>query len=136
MSLITNLYGDPKALRPISPWCADAAKNNGGKYTYTGNSTNWALIIYGVTRGCVVAVDFSTSRRDAFGLEGCQVIYKSSTTLAGVYKGSGNCSLYCSGGEGVSATVNRIGLYSQDDWKRLQQYGLDWFDGDLMPRQN
>lgn len=82
----------------------------------------------------MVAVDFSTSRRDAFKLENCQTIYSGSTTLAGVY-GIGNCSLYCSGGEGVSVTVNRIGLYSQDDWERLRQYGLDWFDGDTMPLQ-
>ena len=82
----------------------------------------------------MIAVDFSTSRRDAFKLESCQVIYKSSTTLAGVYEG-GNCSLYCSDGDGVSATINRIGVYSQDDWQRLRQYGLEWFDGDTMPRQ-
>lgn len=82
----------------------------------------------------MIAVDFNTNRRDAFDLESCKVIYKSSTTLAGVYKGGGNCSLYCSGGNGVSVTVNRIGLYSQDDWDRLRQYGLDWFDGDTMTR--
>lgn len=104
------------------------------KYVYTGNTNVWAAILSRVAPGWVVAVDFNTDRRDAFDLENCQVIYKSSTTLAGVYNGVGNCSLHCSGGNGVSATVNRIGMYSQDDWKRLRQYGLDWFDGDTMPR--
>lgn len=134
MSVITNLYADPKALLPLSPWFAGIEKNGDGKYVYTGNAHNWAVLFYGVTHGCVVAVDFSTSRRDAFKLENCQTIYNGHTTLAGVYNGSGNCSLYCSGGEGVSVTVNRIGLYSQDDWERLRQYGLDWFDGDTMTR--
>lgn len=136
MSLIANLYTDPKALRQLGNWNCDYNQNSDGKYVYTGNDNVWAAILHGIKQGCVIAVDFNTDRRDAFGLESCQVIYKSSTTLAGVYQGGGNCSLHCSGGKGVSATVNRIGLYSQDDWKRLQQYGLDWFDGDLMPRQN
>lgn len=134
MSLITNLYTDPKASRALPPWGASAEKNGDGKYVYTGHAHDWAAVLRGVTHGCVVAVDFSTSRRDAFKLENCQTIYSGSTTLAGVY-GSGNCSLYCSGGKGVSVTVNRIGLYSQDDWERLRQYGLDWFDGDTMPLQ-
>lgn len=134
MSGITNLYTDPKALRALNTWLAGVEKNGDGKYVYTGHAHDWAAILHGVTHGCVVAVDFSTSRRDAFKLENCQTIYSGSTTLAGVY-GIGNCSLYCSGGEGVSVTVNRIGLYSQDDWQRLRQYGLDWFDGDTMPLQ-
>lgn len=134
MSLITNLYADSKALRPLSPWGCDRNKNSDGKYVYTGNTRNWAALLSGITPGFVVAVDFSTSRRDAFKLENCQTIYSGSTTLAGVYE-SGNCSLYCSDGVGVSATINRIGMYSQDDWKRLRQYGLDWFDGDTMPWQ-
>lgn len=134
MSLITNLYANPKALRPLDAWNCACEQNSDGKYVYTGNSNTWAAILGGIKRGCVIAVDFNTDRRDAFNLENCQVIYKSSTTLAGVYKGVGNCSLHCSGGNGVSATVNRIGLYSQDDWDRLRQYGLDWFDGDTMSR--
>ena len=134
MSLITNLYADPNALQQLDNWLCNARKNSDGKYVYTGNNNDWAVILQGVTHGCVVAVDFSTSRRDAFKLENCQTIYNGHTTLAGVY-GIGNCSLYCSGGEGVSVTVNRIGLYSQDDWERLRQYGLDWFDGDTMPLQ-
>lgn len=134
MSLITNLYADPKALRHLNNWNCVCEQNSDGKYVYTGHANDWAAILSGIKRGCVIAVDFSTSRRDAFNLESCQVIYKSSTTLAGVYEGGANCSLYCSGGNGVSATVNRIGLYSQDDWDRLRQYGLDWFDGDTMPR--
>lgn len=134
MSLITNLYADPKALRSLNVWCAIADKNSDGKYVYTGKAHNWAAILRGVASGCVIAVDFSTSRRDAFKLENCQTIYSGTTTLAGVYK-SGNCSLYCSDGEGVSVTINRIGVYSQDDWQRLRQYGLEWFDGDTMPRQ-
>lgn len=134
MSLITNLYANPKALQPLGAWNCDCKQNSDGKYVYTGHAHNWAAILYGVTHGCVVAVDFSTSRRDAFKLENCQTIYNGHTTLAGVYD-IGNCSLYCSGGEGVSVTVNRIGLYSQDDWERLRQYGLDWFDGDTMPLQ-
>lgn len=132
MSLITNLYADPNALRPLDIWLCDARKSGDGKYVYTGHAHDWAVMLHGVTHGCVVAVDFSTSRRDAFKLENCQTIYNGHTTLAGVY-GIGNCSLYCSGGEGVSATINRIGMYSQDDWNRLRQYGLDWFDGDTMP---
>lgn len=134
MSLITNLYADPKALRNLNTWLAGVEKNSDGKYVYTGNNRKWAAILSGVTPGLVVAVDFSTSRRDAFKLENCQTIYSGTTTLAGVYK-SGNCSLYCSDGDGVSATINRIGVYSQDDWQRLRQYGLDWFDGDTMPWQ-
>lgn len=134
MSLITNLYGDPKALLPINAWLADAAKNSDGKYTYTGHGNGWSVLFSGIKPGLVLVIDFSTSRRDAFKLENCQRIYSSSTTLAGVY-GSGNCSLYCSDGEGVSATINRIGVYSLDDWNRLRQYGLDWFDGDTMPLQ-
>lgn len=132
MSLITNLYADPNALHALNTWMAGTAQNSDGKYVYTGHSHDWAVLLSGVTPGWVVAVDFSTSRRDAFKLENCQTIYKSSTTLAGVYQ-MGNCSLYCSGGDGVSATINRIGMYSQDDWNRLRQYGLDWFDGDTMP---
>lgn len=134
MSLITNLYADPKALRNLNTWMAGANKNSDGKYVYTGYAHDWAVILSGVAPGCVVAVDFSTSRRDAFKLENCQTIYRGTTTLAGVYE-SGNCSLYCSDGDGVSATINRIGVYSQDDWQRLRQYGLEWFDGDTMPRQ-
>lgn len=134
MSLITNLYADSKALLSLSPWGCDRNKNSDGKYVYTGHANKWAAILNRVAPGLVVAVDFSTSRRDAFDLENCQTIYSGSTTLAGVYKGVGNCSLHCSDGDGVSATVNRIGLYSQDDWDRLRQYGLDWFDGDTMPR--
>lgn len=134
MSLITNLYADPKALRPLATWLAGIEKNSDGKYVYTGQAHNWAAILHGVTHDCVVAVDFSTSRRDAFRLENCQEIYRDTTTLAGVYQ-TGNCSLLCDDGEGVSATVNRIGMYSQDDWNRLRQYGLDWFDGDTMPLQ-
>lgn len=136
MSVITNLYTDPKALQPLGTWWCDHTQNSDGKYVYTGNNDTWAAILHGIKRDCVVAVDFTTDRRDAFELESCQVIYRGSTTLAGVYKGGGNCSLHCSGGRGVSVTVNRIGLYSQDDWNRLRQYGLDWFDGDLMPRPN
>lgn len=134
MSLITNLYANPKALLPLGAWNCDCKQNSDGKYVYTGQANVWSAILRGIKRDCVIAVDFNTDRRDAFNLESCQVIYKSSTTLAGVYNGGGNCSLYCSGGNGVSATVNRIGLYSQDDWARLRQYGLDWFDGDTMPR--
>lgn len=135
MSLITNLYANPKALRPLGNWNCDYKKNSDGKYVYTGNANVWAVVLRGIKRGCVIAVDFNTDRRDVFNLESCQVIYKSSTTLAGVYKGGdGNCSLHYSGGDGVSVTVNRIGLYSQDDWDRLRQYGLDWFDGDTMTR--
>lgn len=134
MSLITNLYADPKALHALNPWWADTTQNDDGKYVYTGHKRDWAVILQGVTPGWVVVVDFSTSRRDAFKLENCQMIYKSSTTLAGVY-GRGNCSLYCSDGDGVSVTINRIGVYSLDDWNRLRQYGLDWFDGDTMPLQ-
>lgn len=134
MSLITNRYADPKALHALTTWMAGVEKNSDGKYVYTGYAQNWAAILSGVPHGCVTAIDFSTSRRDAFKLEGCQTIYSGSTTLAGVY-GDGNCSLYCSDGEGVSVTVNRIGVYSQDDWERLRQYGLDWFDGDTMPLQ-
>lgn len=134
MSLITNLYANPKALQPLGAWNCDHKQNSDGKYVYTGKADSWAVILHGIKQGCVIAVDFNTNRRDAFDLESCQVIYKSSTTLAGVYKGGGNCSLYCSGGNGVSVTVNRIGLYSQDDWDRLRQYGLDWFDGDTMTR--
>lgn len=134
MSLITNLYADPKALRALTTWMAGIEKNSDGKHVYTGQAQNWAVVLSRVPHGCVVAIDFSTSRRDAFKLEDCQTIYSGSTTLAGVY-GSGNCSLYCSDGDGVSVTVNRIGVYSQDDWERLRQYGLDWFDGDTMPLQ-
>lgn len=134
MSLITNLYADPKALHALITWMSGVEKNSDGKYVYTGHAQNWAAILSGVPYGCVTAIDFSTSRRDAFKLEGCQTIYSGSTTLAGVY-GGGNCSLYCSDGEGVSVTVNRIGVYSQDDWGRLRQYGLDWFDGGTMPLQ-
>lgn len=133
MSLITNLYNDPNALRKLRLWVCDAQKNSDGKYVYTGNDDNWAAIFSGITLGDVVAVDFSTSSRDNFQLESCREIYRGSTTLAGVY-GSGNCSLYCRNGNGVSVTVNRIGVYSQDDWNRLRQYGLDWFDGDTMPK--
>ena len=134
MSLITNLYADPKALRSLNVWQAIADKNSDGKYVYTGLSDVWAAVLPGIKRDYVVAVDFTTDRRDAFDLEGCQMTYRSSTTLAGVYGGVGNCSLRCRGGNGVSATVNRIGLYSQDDWERLRQYGLEWFDGDTMPK--
>lgn len=132
MSLITNLYGDPKALLPINAWLADAAKNGDGKYVYTGIARRWSAVLSGVPRGCVVAFDFSTSRRDVFRLENCREIYRDTTTLAGVYQ-MGNCSLFCDDGDGVSATINRIGMYSLDDWNRLRQYGLDWFDGDTMP---
>ena len=134
MTYITNLYADPKALRPLNTWMAGVEENSDGKHVYTGNAHNWAVILPGATHDCVVAVDFSTSRRDAFKLENCQTIYNGHTTLAGVY-GDGNCSLYCSDGEGVSVTINRIGMYSQDDWGRLRQYGLVWFDGDTMPLQ-
>lgn len=134
MSLITNLYADPKALHALTSWMAGVTQNSDGKQVYTGHSRNWAAVLQGVTPGWVVALDFNTSRRDAFRLENCQEIYRGHTTLAGVYE-SGNCSLYCSDGEGVSATINRIGMYSQDDWNRLRQYGLDWFDGDTMPLQ-
>lgn len=134
MSLITNLYADPKALRSLRVWGAIADKNSDGKYVYTGNNNVWAAILSGIKQGYVIAVDFNTDRRDAFKLENCQTIYSGTTTLAGVYD-AGNCSLYCSDGDGVSATVNRIGVYSQDDWKRLRQYGLEWFDGDTMPWQ-
>ena len=133
MSLITNLYADPKALRNLNMWMAGVNKNSDGKSVYTGHAHDWAAILSGVAPGWVVAVDFSTSRRDAFKLENCQTIYSGTTTLAGIYE-SGNCSLYCSDGDGVSATINRIGMYSQDDWKRLRQYGLDYFDGDTMPK--
>lgn len=132
MSLITNLYADPNALHALDTWMANATKNNDGKYVYTGFARNWAALLKGTIRGYVVAFDFSTSRRDAFRLENCQEIYRDTTTLAGVYQ-IGNCSLYCSDGDGVSATVNRIGMYSLEDWNRLRQYGLDWFDGDTMP---
>lgn len=135
MSLITNLYTDPKALRPINTWQADVAKNSDGKYTYTSNGNDWSVLFEGIKSGLVLVIDFSTSRRDAFGLENCHAIYGGSTTLAGIYTGTGNCSLYCHNGKGVSATINRIGMYSQDDWNRLRQYGLDWFDGDTMPLQ-
>lgn len=115
MSIITNLYANSKALLQLGNWNCDCKQNSNGKYVYTGRNNIWAAVLHGVTPGWVVAVDFNTDRRDAFSLGGCQVIYKSSTTLAGVYEGVGNCSLHCSGGDGVSATVNRIGLYSQDD---------------------
>lgn len=134
MSLITNLYTDPNALRAIGTWRAAVAENGDGKHVYTGTSDNWSAILPGITPDCVVAVDFSTSRRDAFMLENCRTIYNGRTTLAGVY-GTGICSLFCRNGNGVSATINRIGVYSQADWERLRQYGLDWFDGDTMPLQ-
>lgn len=133
MSPITNLYADPNALHPLNTWFCGARKNSDGKYVYTGNNNVWSAVLQGVTSGCVLAIDFDASRRDIFKLEGCTEIYRGSTTRAGVYTG-GKCSLYCTGdGNGVSATVNRIGMYSQDDWNRLRQYGLEWFDGDTMP---
>lgn len=134
MSLITNLYADPKALHALNTWMAGSKRNSDGKYVYTGSASRWAALLSGIIRGYVVALDFSTSRRDVFRLENCQEIYRDTTTLAGVYQ-TGNCSLLCDGGDGVSATINRIGVYSQDDWNRLRQYGLDWFDGDTMPLQ-
>lgn len=133
MSLITNLYADPKALLQLRTWGCAAQKNSNGQYVYTGDTSIWAVIMSGIKPQRVVAVSFDTSSRDNFTLENCRAIYKSSTTLAGIYSGIGNCSLHCSDGNGVSATVNRIGLYSQDDWNRLRQYGLEWFDGDTMP---
>ena len=134
MSLITNLYADPNALQQLDTWFCAARKNSGGKYVYTGDNNVWSAVMHGITSQCVVLVSFETSSRDKFTLENCSEIYKSSTTLAGIYTG-GNCSLYCTGdGNGVSATVNRIGVYTQDDWNRLRQYGLEWFDGDTMPR--
>lgn len=132
MSLITNLYADPNASHALDTWLAGTTKNSDGKYVYTGVARNWSALLKGPIIGYVVAFDFSTSRRDVFRLENCREIYRDTTTLAGVYQW-GNCSLYCSDGDGVSATVNRIGMYSQDDWNRLRQYGLDWFDGDTMP---
>lgn len=134
MSLIANLYADPKALHALNTWEAGSTQNSDGKHVYTGNARKWAALLSGIIRGYVVALDFSTSRRDVFRLENCQEIYRDTTTLAGVYQ-TGNCSLFCDDGEGVSATINRIGVYSQDDWDRLRQYGLDWFDGDTMPLQ-
>lgn len=133
MSPITNLYADPNALQQFNVWLCNARKNSDGKYVYTGKNNVWAAVFQGVPSGCVLAIDFDASRRDVFKLEGCNETYRGSTTLAGVYTG-GNCSLYCTGdGNGVSVTVNRIGVYSQDDWNRLRQYGLEWFDGDTMP---
>lgn len=133
MSDITNLYADPNALQQLDVWLCDARKNSDGKYVYTGNNNVWSAVLRGVLSGCVLAIDFDASRRDVFKLEGCTEICRGSTTWAGVYTG-GNCSLYCTGdGNGVSATVNRIGMYTQDDWNRLRQYGLEWFDGDTMP---
>lgn len=135
MTLITNLYTDPKALHALNTWLANATQNGDGKYTYTGHGNDWSVLFSGIKPGLVLVIDFSTSRRDAFELENCQRIYSSSTTLAGIYTGTGNCSLYCHNGKGVSVTINRIGMYSLDDWNRLRQYGLDWFDGDTMPLQ-
>ena len=135
MTLITNLYADPQALRQLNVWFCSANKNGDGKYVYTGVNNFWSAVLRGVPAGCVLAIDFDASRRDVFTIEGCTNTYRGSTTLAGVYTG-GNCSLYCTGdGKGVSATVNRIGVYSRDDWDRLRQYGLEWFDGDTMPLQ-
>ena len=134
MSVITNRYADPKALHALGTWMANVTKNGDGKYVYTNPTHVWSAVLRGIISGDVVVVDFSTSRRDAFKLENCQEIYRNTTTLAGVYK-TGSCSLYCTSGEGVSATVNRIGVYSLEDWERLRQYGLDWFDGDTMPLQ-
>lgn len=133
MSLITNLYADPKALRQLVAWNCGCKQNSDGKYVYTGQADVWAAVLHRIKQGCVIAVDFNTSRRDAFKLENCQTIYSGTTTLAGIYE-EGNCSLYCKDGDGVSATINRIGVYSQDDWQRLRQYGLEWFDGDTMPK--
>ena len=133
MTLITNLYSDPNALLQLKTWNCGAQKNRNGRYVYTGNSDIWAAIIPRITSHCVVAVSLDTSRLVNFKLENCSEVYRSSATLAGIYSGIGNCSLHCSNGNGVSMTVNRIGVYSQDDWNRLRQYGLDWFDGDLMP---
>lgn len=135
MTLITNLYSDPNALLQLKTWNCAAQKNRNGRYVYTGNSDIWAAIIPGITSQCVVAFSLDTSSRVNFKLENCREVYRSSATLAGIYSGIGNCSLHCSNGNGVSMTVNRIGVYSQDDWNRLRQYGLDWFDGDLMPLQ-
>lgn len=133
MSLITNLYADPNALQQLDIWRCNARKNSDGKYVYTGVNNVWSVLFHGITSGCVLAIDFDASRRDVFKIEGCTDMYRGSTTLAGVYTG-GNCSLYCTGaGNGVSATVNRIGVYTQDDWNRLRQYGLEWFDGGTMP---
>ena len=132
MSLITNLYGDPKALQPLNTWLCSSTQNHDGKYTYTSDRNYWSVLLPEIKPGYVIAVDFDTTRRDAFKMENCSAIYSGHTTLAGIYT-SGNCSLFCSNGKGVSVTINRIGIYSQDDWNRLQQYGLDWFDGDTMP---
>ncbi|MDN4187346.1 hypothetical protein DC496_02960 [Bifidobacterium breve] len=132
MSLITNLYGDPKALQPLNTWLCSSTQNHDGKYTYTSDRNYWSVLLPEIKPGYVIAVDFDTTRRDAFKMENCSAIYSGHTTLAGIYN-SGNCSLFCSNGKGVSVTINRIGIYSQDDWNRLQQYGLDWFDGDTMP---
>lgn len=132
MSLITNLYSDSKALQPLSTWQCSRTQNRDGKYTYFGDNYPWSVFLPGITPGCVIAVDFDSDRRDAFYLESCTAIYSGRTTLAGIYNG-GNCTLFCRNGKGVSVTINRIGLYSQDDWNRLRQYGLDWFDGDTMP---
>ena len=134
MSLITNLYADPNAFQQLDNWGCTPQRNSEGKYVYTGSTDVWAAIMNGITPQSVVLVSFETSSRDKFTLENCSEIYKSSTTLAGIYSGIGNCSLHCTNGNGVSATVNRIGVYTQDDWNRLRQYGLDWFDGDTMPR--
>ncbi len=134
MSLITNLYADPKALHALNTWLCSHTQNHDGKYTYTGFSDDWSVFLPEIKPGYVIAVDFDTTRRDAFDLEGCAEIYRGHTTLAGIYN-SGNFSLFCTDGDGVSATINRIGMYSQDDWNRLRQYGLDWFDGDTMPLQ-
>lgn len=131
MSLITNLYGDPKALQPRDMWGCSRTQNRDGKYTYFGDNYPWSVFMPHKP-GYVTAVDFDSNRHDVFYLEGCTAIYSGHTTLAGIY-GEGNCSLFCSNGKGVSVTINRIGMYSQDDWNRLQQYGLDWFDGDTMP---
>lgn len=134
MSVILNLYANPNAFLKLDNWGCSYQKNSEGKYVYTGSTDVWAAIMHGITPQRVVVVSFETSSRDNFKLENCREIYKSSTTLAGIYSGIDNCSLYCTKGKGVSATVNRIGMYTQDDWNRLRQYGLEWFDGDTMPR--
>lgn len=134
MSLITNLYADPNALQQLKVWACNSRKNSDGKYVYTGSNNTWSALFHGIPLGCVLAIDFDSSRRDSFMIEGCTDMYRGSTTWAGVYTTGGNCSLFCTGdGNGVSATVNRIGVYTQDDWNRLRQYGLEWFDGGTMP---
>lgn len=149
---LVNLSVNPNALKRVTTWSpagesVSVRQNDDGSWTYTG------------AYGGSVVVPFDSS--NALWTPGEEYVFVMHCDPVSTLKWVGPETVVRDGSaDGVwhvrykpadgqasapfwhpqfscpdAVTIRRLGIYTQSDFDQLQSLGLDWFDGDLMPRE-